>query len=170
MAIPLALIVGLIAVLAFANTKNRQGERTLTPPPDEPEPATPRTLANHAPTTPAPRSRPVVVKLEISIGLSVSSFEKLFMSTDDLEEKLVKFTTASTRRLNRLTWATRGHFVHPRVSYSDKDYGFRITVSLEYTAAITRTEMTHFQQLVSTFIAENDQLRPRLLSVHARKV
>lgn len=169
MAIPLALIVGLIAVLAFANTKSKRGERTLTLP-DEPEP--PRTLANHAPTTAAPRSRPVVVKLEVSIGLSVSSLEKLFMSTDSMEEDLVKFTTASTRRLNRATprWTAGGRFVHPRVTYADKDYGFRITVSLEYTAAITRAEMTRFQQLVSTLIAENDQLRPRLLFVHARKV
>lgn len=184
--VPAILFIGLIAILVAANAKSKKG-RTLTPPDDSSEPQTsdrdggapvtrtpvwaaPRTLANHdAPTARLPRSQsPRAIKLEILIGLQVSSFEKVFMSTDDLETKLVAFTTSSTRRLNRLGYA--GRFAHPRVSYADKDYGFQIAVDLDYGATLSPAEMTLFQQHVSGFIAENDQLRPRLLFVHARKV
>jgi len=181
MVIPLVLIVGLIAALTFANTKNKRGPRTLNLPPDDADPgrtdrdagvAVTRTPAWAATSPTALRSRPVTTKLEILIGLRVSGFEKLLMSTDSMEEDLVKFTTASTRRLNRATpaWTTGGRFIHPRVTYADKDFGFRIEVAVDYTAAITQAEMVRLQNYVNTFIAENDDIRPRLLYAHVRKV
>ena len=166
--IPAILLVGLLTVLIAANTRNRvRGVRNLPPIPEE-APATPRTIATPAA---APRSRPVVpvgTKLEVLIGLSVSPLEKVFMSTDNMEAQLVSFTTDSTRRLNRLGY--RGRFAHPRVSYSDRDYGFRIMVNLDYGSTLTPEELALFQGHVGGFITGNDTLRPRLLFVSARKV